>query len=50
MTTDPAARADREAETADPDTLIPYTLTPEAEAYLDGLQAGPPDPEPEVSL
>jgi hypothetical protein len=41
MTTDPATAADPAAETAGPDTPIPYTLTPLAETSLD-------DPEPET--
>ena len=52
MTTDPAAAADPEAETADPDTPIPYTLTSLAETYLDALRpsAAMPEPEPEAGL
>jgi hypothetical protein len=48
--TDPALPADPAADAAGPGAPIPYTLTPQAEAYLDGLQAEAPDPEPEVSL
>ena len=46
----PAAPA--EPETAGPDTPIPFTLTPQAAAYLDGLAAGPGPaaPEPEADL
>ena len=41
-----------EPETAGPDAPIPYTLTPQAAAYLDGLRAGlgPAAPEPEAEL
>ena len=41
-----------EPETAGPDVPIPYTLTPEAEAYLGALGAGldPAAPEPEAEL
>ena len=41
-----------EPETAGPDAPIPFTLTPEAAAYLDGLRAGlgPAAPDPEAEL
>jgi hypothetical protein len=41
-----------EADAADPDAPIPYTLTPEAAGYLDGFSAGlgPAAPEPEAEL
>jgi len=48
MSTDPATVADPGAETAGPDTPIPFTLTPQAEADLDGLEAQVPDPGPEA--
>lgn len=47
MTTDPAATADSNAETADPDVPIPYTLTPRAEAFLDGLSPAGQETEAE---
>ena len=49
MTTDPATTTGPEAETAAP---IPYTLTQQAEAYLDGPDAGlaAAEPEPEAGL
>jgi hypothetical protein len=50
MSTDPATTTDPEAETAGLDAPIAYTLTPLAEAYLDGLQAEAADPEPEAGL
>jgi hypothetical protein len=36
MSTDPATPADPAAETADPDTPVPFTLTSLAETSLDG--------------
>jgi hypothetical protein len=52
MSTDPPTTADpeAEAETADPEAPIPYTLTPLAEAYLDGSQDEAREPEPEAGL
>jgi hypothetical protein len=47
MTTGPATTTGPQAET---DAPIPYTLTPEADAYLDGLQAEVAAPEPEATL
>jgi hypothetical protein len=46
------AAADTGPETAGPDAPIPYTLTPNADAYLDALHAelSPAEPEPEASL
>ena len=51
MSTDPATTAPG-PEAADPAAPIPYTLTPQADAYLDALHAGlsPAGPEPEASL
>ena len=50
MSTDPAATAPG-PQAAGPDAPIPYTLTSQAGAYLDGLRAGlsPAEPEPEAS-
>ena len=51
MSTDPATTAP-ETEAADPDAPIPYTLSPQADAYLDGPYAepSPAESEPEASL
>ena len=45
MSTDPATTAP-EPGTAAPDAPIPYTLTSQADAYLDGQHA---EPEPEAA-
>ena len=42
-----APLAERHRPGIHPDEPIPYTLTPQAEAYLDGL---PAEPEPEAGL
>ena len=51
MSTDPATTAPG-PEAAGPDAPIPCTLTPQADAYLDGLHAelSPAEREPEASL
>jgi hypothetical protein len=46
MSTDPAATADPAAETAGPDTPIPYILTPLAEKSLDS----PAEPETDAEF
>ena len=51
MSTDPAPTAPGPGA-AGPDAPIPCTLTPKADAYLDGLNAelSPAEPETEASL
>ena len=53
MTTDPATTTGPEAEMADPDAPISYTLTPLAETYLNGTYLNglsPAGPETEAEF